>query len=234
MENLEGKTAIVTGASRGIGAAIAVALAEAGVNVCLIARNVSLLSEITNDINKRHPNKAIAVEAHVEHYNELEKAFIRTQETFGKIDICFANAGTNKPSGNLDTLAPTDIHNAFSVNTFGTINTCKLALKFMRRSGGNIITIGSAIGHNGVAENAIYAATKAANWIFTRSIAEEFKKYRINVNELIPGAVKTDMNPKASGDHWKDPEDITSLAIFLASQNLLKGASGQSFSLRRI
>jgi 3-oxoacyl-[acyl-carrier protein] reductase len=231
---LQGKTAIVTGASRGIGKAIAHGLAQAGVNVCLVARASPALHEATAEINSLFPNKAIAVEANVELFDKLKNAFSETKRVYGQIDICFANAGINQPSGNLECITIDDIHKTFKVNTFGVINTCKLAIEFMQETGGNLITIGSAIGHNGAEGCSIYAATKAANWIFTRSIAEECKKHRINVNELIPGAVKTAMNPHASGSHWKEPADIVPMALFLASQDLLKGASGQSFSLKHI
>lgn len=232
--HLQGKTAIVTGASRGIGRAIANGLAQAGAQVCLVARDSPALYEAAESINQHYPNSAITVAADVSQYEELQNAFAVTKRTYGQIDICFANAGINKPNGNLECLTIDNIHNAFKVNTFGVINTCKLAIEFMQESGGNLITIGSAIGHNGAAGSSIYAATKAANWIFTRSIAEECKKYRINVNELIPGAVKTSMNPNASGSHWKEPEDIAPIALFLANQDLLKGASGQSFSIKHI
>ena len=88
------------------------------------------------------------------------------------------------------------------------------------------------MGHLGGRNLAIYAASKAASWNITKSLANEVKQYDIHVNELIPGGVITAMNPNASGGDWKEPEEVTPLAVYLA--NLDKnGPTGQSFSLRR-
>ncbi len=229
--SLAGKTALITGASRGIGRAIAKGFAGAGANVVLIARSAELLKEVVEEI-ECDGGRAIYRVASVENEELMRQAFESAIEEFKGIDIVVANAGVNSPSGALVDMVMDECRQMFEANVFGVFNTCKLAVRYFSEKGGNIITIGSGIGHLGAANNSVYSASKAASWMITKSLALELLEKNINVNELIPGPVKTDMNPGASGPMWKSPEEVVPLALFIA-QSTKGGPTGQSFSLMR-
>ncbi|MDO6617621.1 SDR family NAD(P)-dependent oxidoreductase [Shewanella sp. 6_MG-2023] len=228
------KVVLITGASRGIGKALAEGFAEANMNVILVARNEQLLKQACLHINSKDAGIAIYAVADITDENQLDLAFKTAAEQFGHLDIVIANAGVNQRSASLEELTLAEWQKLYQANVFGLMSTCKLAVEYLKASGGNIITIGSAIGHFGAANNAAYASSKSASWGLTQSLAKEVSSYNINVNELIPGPVKTDMNPNAKGNMWKNPTDIVPLALFLANQNIVNGATGQSFSLKRL
>jgi len=155
-------------------------------------------------------------------------------EKFGALDGVFVNAATNKPSGSIFDLSEEQWLEHVFVNVKSTYLTCKLAAQNMTVYGGNIVILGSGIGHDGGANNSAYAASKAVNWSLTQSLAKELSQWQINVNELIPGPVITDMNPGASGPTWKRPQDVVETALNLANQDKKNGATGQSWSLKRM
>jgi NAD(P)-dependent dehydrogenase (short-subunit alcohol dehydrogenase family) len=232
--SLDGKVALITGGSRGIGRAIAKAILAQGGKVMIVGRDNAKLAQAQSELNQSGQASALgSLQADASDYASLSQAFELAHETFGKIDIVFSNAATNQPAGVLENMTVDEWMTPFNSNMACTVNTCKLAVQYLRQSGGNIITLGSGIGHAGAQGNSSYAAAKAASWVFTKSLAQEVAKYKINVNELIPGPVKTDMNPNANGAHWKEPDDIGPLAIMLATQDLENGATGQCFCLKR-
>jgi len=226
------KTAFITGASRGIGLAIAKGYAKEGINVFLVATNKTKIDQVVEEINSQNIGRAAGTVADVTDEFALSQAFSEAVQTFGGIDAVVANAGVNSPSGSLESMTSSAFKSMFEVNTFGVMNTCRLALKIMKERGGDIITLGSGIGHHGAGNNSAYAASKAASWMLTKSLAAEYVNSGIRINELIPGPVKTDMNPNADGTGWKEPEDVVPLAVFLVSQGE-NGPTGQSFSLMR-
>jgi 3-oxoacyl-[acyl-carrier protein] reductase len=163
----------------------------------------------------------------------MQHVFERLLALYGSPDIVFVNAGTNKPTGTIDKLSSEAWLDMVMSNIKATYYTCKLAIEKMNTFGGNIVTLGSGIGHEGAPNNSAYAVSKGANWALTQSLAKEVSGLSINVNELIPGPVITDMNPNASGPVWKKPEDVVDTALNLASQHLQHGATGQSWAIRR-
>jgi 3-oxoacyl-[acyl-carrier protein] reductase len=230
------KVALVTGGSRGIGKAIAAGLVKEGAKVVITGRNASKLEQAVSEIsaNCTKYTSIFAIKADAADFEQMEVAYKSLFDKFGPPDIVFANAATNRPNGSIHSLSHDQWFGMVSSNIQATFNTCKLAAQYMHDWGGNIITLGSAIGHNGAANNSAYAVSKAANWTLTQSLAQELNNKHINVNELIPGPVITDMNFGASGSVWKQPEDVVPTALLLAEQNLKFGATGQSWVIKRL
>lgn len=237
---LEGKTAIVTGSGRGIGKAIAIAYAREGANVCCTARSINEITE-TERLIERGGGSAIAVMADLTKAEAVHELFKSVTEKYGGLDVLVANAG-----GSFDTelVEDSDPNIWFSVierNLSSAYLCLRAAVPYLKqRGGGKIITIGSGMGHQGVAGNSAYACAKAGLWMLTQVLAQEVKPYNISVNELIPGLVNTSMHApgvaqsiETSLAEWlKEPEEVTPMAVFLASQPLI-GPTAQSFSLMR-
>eukprot|EP01093_Parvamoeba_rugata_P008762 TRINITY_DN2485_c0_g2_i1.p1 TRINITY_DN2485_c0_g2~~TRINITY_DN2485_c0_g2_i1.p1 ORF type:complete len:464 (+),score=82.35 TRINITY_DN2485_c0_g2_i1:157-1548(+) len=226
--------ALVTGGSRGIGKAIAAGLLTEGARVVITGRNKQTLDEATELLKQETGKQHIfSVLADAGDLVQMQHVFTRLIELYGFPDILFVNAGTNKPTGNIDKLSPEAWLDMVMLNISSAYFTCKLGVEKMKLYGGNIVTLGSGIGHQGAPSNSAYAVSKAASWSLTQSLAKEVSAFNINVNELIPGPVMTDMNPGVSGAAWKQPEDIVETALNLASQNLKYGATGQSWAIKR-
>lgn len=238
---LKGKVAIVTGAGRGIGKAIAIAYAQAGAAVCCAARTVAEIENTVREIEARG-GRAIAVRTDVTQLDSVEQMFQKTVEHFDGLDILVINAGALHERRPVADSRPADWRATVEVNLIGAYFCAKAAIPYMRQRGaGKIITIGSGMGHHGQAGGSAYACSKAGLWMLTRVLAQELWPSNISVNELIPGPVKTAMNvdasaPRGSGlaeSEWpKTPEDVVPLAMFLATQPEI-GPTAQSFSLMR-
>lgn len=227
--------ALVTGGSRGIGKAIASQLLAEGARVVITGRHQQTLNDTTELLKRQTGNENLTyIVADAADFGQMQEVFKGLVNLHGTPDSVFVNAATNKPIGKVDMLSAEDWLSMVTSNIKSTYYTCKLAADNMKVYGGNIITLGSGIGHEGAANNSAYAVSKAANWSLTQSLAKELKEYSINVNELIPGPVKTDMNQGANGSVWKAPEDVVETALLLASQNLNFGSTGQSWAIRRV
>ncbi len=242
MEKLNGKIAIITGAGKGIGKAIAIAYARQGIKVCCIARTLIDIESTVNQI-KKLGDDAIAIPCDVTNYENLRAAMQKVFERYGRIDLVIVNAGTDCEKLPVDELNIEEWKRVIDVNLNGAFYTVKAAIPFLKRNGaGKIITIGSGMGHKGKADGAPYSCSKAGLWMLTRVLAQELSEYKISVNELIPGPVNTDMGNDSmkdkksafsiSGEWVKAPEDIIDLAVFLAGQPDI-GPTAQSFSLMR-
>lgn len=239
---LENKVAVITGAGRGIGKAIAIAYANNGARVCCISRNEK---EIDNTVRYINENYGIAMGqiCDVSDYKAIEASFEKIHKTFGAVDIVVINAGVD---GKNSSIEETDIDTwkkVIDVNLTGAFYTAKASIPYLKKQGGGkIITIGSGLGHRGRANTAEYSCSKAGLWMLTRILAQELYESNISVNEIIPGPVVTNMGKDSMKDNksafsisseWvKEPKDVTQLALFLATQPLI-GPSGQSFSLMR-
>lgn len=239
---LENKVAVITGAGRGIGRAIAISYAAKGAKVCCLSRSQNEIKYTADVINKNNGD-AIALICDVSNYNELDKVFEKIYETYGRVDIIVINAGTDCKNASVEESNIEDWKVIMDVNLTGAYYTAKAAIPYLKKQGGGkIITIGSGLGHKGRAENSAYSCSKAGLWMLTRVLSQELHKFNISVNELIPGPVITDMGSSSMRDsnsafsinsEWiKKPEDVTNLALFMATQPLV-GPTGQSFSLMR-
>ena len=242
MEPLNGKVAIITGAGKGIGKAVAIAYAKQGMSVCCIARTLSDIVSTVNEI-KESGGTAMAISCDVTIYENMKEAMQKAYERYGRIDLILVNAGTDTEKLPIDELDIAEWKRVMDVNLNGAFYTVKAAIPYLKRNGsGKIITIGSGMGHKGRADDSAYSCSKAGLWMLTRVLAQELSEYRISVNELIPGPVITDMGKDSmkdersafsiNGEWIKSPDDVTDLAIFLAGQPGA-GPTAQSYSLMR-
>lgn len=239
---LENKVAVVTGAGRGIGKAIAISYATNGAKVCCLARSQNEINDTADFINKNNGN-AIALSCDVSNYNELDEVFQKIYKTYGGIDIVVINAGVDSKNSPVEESNIEDWKAIIDINLTGAYYTAKAVIPYIKKQGGGkIITIGSGLGHRGRADSSAYSCSKAGLWMLTRVLAQELHKFNISVNELIPGPVITTMGNSSMKDsnstfsidsEWiKTPEEVTNLALFMATQPLV-GPTGQSFSLMR-
>lgn len=242
-QRLQGKVAVVTGAGRGIGRAIAVAYAREGADVCCAARTLSEIEEARKEIEGLG-GRAIAVQADVTSVGDIENMYKAAADAFGGVDISVINAGGNLEKGRIEDTDPEGWAATIDLNLTGAYYCARFAIPYLKaRGGGKIITIGSGIGHNGRPGSSAYACAKAGLWMLTRILGQELWEYNISVNELVPGPVATpgataswaqEENAVNSIDsEWiKDSEDVAPLALFLATQPD-RGPTSQSFSLMR-
>lgn len=238
---LAGKVAVVTGAGRGIGAAIAEALAAAGATVACSARSVAEIDGTVARISAAG-GSAFAVAADVAEAAQVAALYEQTVARAGGIDLLFANAGVSMDQKPVEQSDPVAFETTMRVNLFGPYHCARLAIPHMRaRGGGRMVITGSGMGHSSISGHAGYSCSKAAVWMLVRILADELRGDGISVNELVPGPVRTAMTgvPQRAGSvvnnpvEWlKQPEDVVPLAMFLASCPA-PGPTGQSFSLMR-
>jgi len=225
-KQLEGKIALVTGGSRGIGAAIAKRLAADGASVAITyAKDVKAASAVVEAI-ERAGGKGLAIQADAASAEAVKGAVEKTARTFGRIDVLVNNAGTAIPKPFEETtLEEMDL--VIDINIRGTFVATQEALRHMT-SGGRIITIGSCVGERNMTPGLTpYAATKGALKMFTQGLAREVGSRGITVNNIQPGPIDTELNP-AAGD-WATPqiantalgryghvEDVAALVAFVA------------------
>lgn len=241
--SLEGKVAVVTGAGRGIGRAIAIGYAAAGASICCAARTTSEIEQVAEEITAAG-GSAITVQTDVTSYDEVERMNKAAADAFGGIDILVINAGGNLGAAPIEESDPENWVATIDVNLKGAYYTAKSAIPYLKaRGGGKIITIGSGIGHNGRPRTSAYACAKAGSWMLTRVLAQELWEHNIAVNELVPGPVLTPGaiasweqeggGVSAISSEWvKEAEDVIPIALFLATQPD-RGPTSQSFSLMR-
>ena len=189
---VDGKAAIVTGASRGIGRDIALALAGAGASVAAVATNVPLLQSLCADIAGKG-GKAIPVVADISKPGEADRIVEAAQKAFGTVDILVNNAGITRDNL-LIRMKDEEWNRVLEVNLTGAFHLTKAATKvMMRQRSGRVICISSVSGITGNAGQANYAAAKAGLIAFTKSVAKEFASRGITANVVAPGFIDTDM-----------------------------------------
>jgi 3-oxoacyl-[acyl-carrier protein] reductase len=202
---LEGKVAVVTGGSRGIGAAIAKRLAADGANVAITyAKDAKAASAVVEAIGNQG-GKAVAIQADAVDVKAVAGAIERTVETFGQIDILVNNAGTAIPKTFEETTLE-ELDRVIDINLRGVFVATQAALKHIK-SGGRIIMIGSCVGERTMTPGLVpYSATKGAVKMFTQGLSREVGTRGITVNNIQPGPIDTDLNP-VSGD-WAEPQKV--------------------------
>jgi 3-oxoacyl-[acyl-carrier protein] reductase len=233
MSDLKGKVAVVTGGSKGIGAAIAKALSAAGAAVVVNYASSKTDAEHVVAAIAAKGGKAIAVKGDVAKPTDVERLFDETKKAFGRLDVLVNNAGVYKYVPIEQTTAD-EFNRQFNTNVLGTLLAIKEAVKHFGPNGGSIINMSSVVSLKPVATAAIYSATKSAIDAITRALAVELGPRKIRVNAIAPGLTETEGTHDAGmigSDFQKaslatiplgrlgQPDDIARVAVFLASDN---------------
>lgn len=230
---LKGKCAVVTGASRGIGKAIAKKLASLGANIVINYRNSEKEACELKDELEEIGVKALICKCDIQNIDQVRKMIKEAKDKFGKIDIIVNNAGITK-DGLILRMNEEDFNSVIDVNLKGVFNCLKEIVPVMvKQKEGKIINLSSVIGIVGNAGQVNYAASKAGVIGMTKSLAKEIGSRGITVNAIAPGFIQTDMTNEL-GDKYKDeikkniplkklgePEDVANLVAFLASDEAL-------------
>ena len=233
MSKLAGKVAIVTGASKGIGASIAKHLAAAGASVVVnYASSKTAPDRVVAEI-ERSGGKAVAIGANCAEQAEIGRLFSEAKKVFGRLDILVNNAGVYDFAP-IEEITPEHFHKLFNLNVLGLILATQQAVKHFGSEGGSIINISSVVASSAPPGTSVYSATKAAVDAVTRSLAQELGPRKIRVNSINPGMVETEGVHAAGlseGDFRKQyelhtplgrigqPQDIAPAAVFLASSD---------------
>jgi len=233
MNKLDGKVALVTGASKGIGASIAEHLAAEGAAVVVnYAKSKAGAEAVVARINQKG-GKAVAIQGDVSQPQDIERLFSETKKIYKKLDVLVNNAGIYEFAP-LEAITPEHIQKHFNVNVAGLLLTTKEAVKLMGPQGGSIVNIGSIVGPMPAPQASTYSASKAAVDAITVSLSQELGPRKIRVNSLDPGTVETE-GLRAAGLHEGEfreqmekttplgriaqPDDIALAATFLASDD---------------
>ena len=217
MESLKGKNALITGAGKGIGKAIAIALAKEGVNVGLIARTTAQLEEVATELKTQGVKAAVAT-ADVADIDSVNDAVKHIGAELGPIDILINNAGTAK-FGKFLELEPAEWENIIKVNLLGTYYVTRAVLpEMIERQTGDIINISSTAGQRGAPVTSAYSASKFAVIGLSESLMQEVRKHNIRVSTLTPSTVATDMAidlklTDGNPDRVMQPEDFAELIV---------------------
>lgn len=233
MKKLENKVALVTGASKGIGAAIAKKLAEDGAAVVVNYASSKVDAEKVVASIIQQGGRAIAIQGDVSRADDVSRILEETVKIYGKIDILVNNAGVYE-WGPLESVTEDGFHHQFNINVLGLLLASQTAVTYFGDNGGNIINIGSGVSTAQPAGSVIYTATKSAVDAITRVLSKELGPKNIRVNSINPGVVDTE-GSRAGGFIGGDmekmfvsmtplqrvgvPEDIASIASFLSSED---------------
>ena len=231
MSELRGKVAVVTGASKGIGAAIAKGLAAVGASVVVnYASSREGADRVVAEIVGKG-GKAIAVEADVSKAAAVQRLFDQTKNAFGSLDVLVNNAGVYRFAP-LEEVTEDESHREFNINVLGVLLASREAMKYFGPDGGSVINISSIASTSPTPTAVVYSATKGAVDAITRVLANELGPKKIRVNAIKPGGVETEgvhsmgvvgsefekqMVARTPLGRLEQPDDIASVAVFLAS-----------------
>jgi 3-oxoacyl-[acyl-carrier protein] reductase len=230
-KKLEGQVAVVTGASKGIGAAIAEHLAAAGAAVVVNYASSRAGAEVVVQRIRQTGGKAVAVQADVSKLDDVRRLLAETKKAFGKLDILVNNAGIYEFAP-LEAISAEHFHKQFDLNVLGLLLTTQEAVRHFGPSGGSIINMSSFAATSAPSNTSVYSGTKAAVNAITRSLAQELGPRKIRVNAVNPGVIETE-GLQAAGISGSDferqavaqtplgrigrPQDIAPAVVFLAS-----------------
>ena len=233
MGKLTGKVAIVTGASKGIGAGIAKGLGDEGAAVVVnYASSKEGADRVVSAITSKG-GKAVAVQGDMSKATDVQRLFAETKKTFGSLDVLVNNAGVYQFAA-IESVQEDEFHRQFNTNVLGPILTTREAVKHFGPDGGSVINISSVASYNPIPMSVVYSATKGALDSVTRVLSTELRPRKIRVNSINPGYTETE-GVQALGFSGSDqekqlvsrtslgrpgqPEDIARVAVFLASKD---------------
>ncbi len=228
---LKDRVAIVTGAARGIGKAIASALLREGAKIILVDVDAEKLEASKNEL-KEKGGVAVAIPLDITKNSEVQEMVDQIHNTFGRIDILVNNAGIIR-RGTIETVTEEDWDRVIEVNLKGTFNCCKAVVQVMKQRGyGKIVNVSSIAGKMGDITSAPgYGPSKAAVDALTKTLARQLARYGINVNAVSPHAIETEMSAQWTDERRKEivasiplgrlgkPEDVAEAVLFLASDS---------------
>jgi 3-oxoacyl-[acyl-carrier protein] reductase len=230
-KKLQEQVAVVTGASKGIGAAIAEHIAAAGAAVVVNYASSRAGAEAVVQRIRQAGGKSVAVQADVSKPDDIRRLFAETKKAFGKLDLLVNNAGVYEFAP-LEAISAEHFHKHFDLNVLGLLLTTQEAVKHFGPSGGSIVNISSVAATSALPNASVYSGTKAAVDAITRSLAQELGPRKIRVNAVSPGMVETEglhTSGMAGGDFQRQfeaqaplgrigqPQDIAPAVVFLAS-----------------
>ena len=225
----EGKVAVVTGGTSGIGKATAIAFARAGAKVVLTGRREKEGAEVVAEIKKRGGDAAF-VRADVAKDTDVKAMVDFAVDKFGRLDVAFNNAGVEW-KGPLDQATEAEYRRVFDINVWGVLNSMRHEIPVMLKNGGGaIVNTSSVAGHVGLPQVSVYIASKHAVEGLTKSVALEFAKQNIRINAVAPGVIATDMFDRFADDQLRGQitsivpvgrvgvgEEIAAAVLYLAS-----------------
>jgi 3-oxoacyl-[acyl-carrier protein] reductase len=231
LKKLTGKVAVVTGASKGIGASIAEHMAAAGASVVVNYSSGKAGAEAVVQRITQKDGRAVAVQADLSKQEDIRRLFAEAKKAFGKLDILVNNAGIYEFAP-LEAITPEHFHKQYNVNVLGLLLATQEAVKYFGKEGGSIVNISSVAASSAPPTASVYSGTKAAVDAITKSLAKELGPRQIRVNAINPGMVETE-GFRSAGISESDfrrqveaqtplgrigkPEDIAPAAVFLAS-----------------
>jgi NAD(P)-dependent dehydrogenase (short-subunit alcohol dehydrogenase family) len=228
---LDGKVAIVTGASRGLGRVMAGALAEAGASVVVTARTLEVAEAAATEIGGPSRFKTLGLAVDVTRADDVEEMVSRTVGAFGRVDILVNNAGINI-RGPIETLTEGDWDAVIDTNLKGPWLCCRAVAKLLKDQGsGRVINVSSMLGEISLPDRTPYCSSKGGLTLLTKTLALEWAPYGVTVNALCPGPFLTDINKPLLKDpdvraameakvplgRWGDPAELGPAIVFLAS-----------------
>jgi NAD(P)-dependent dehydrogenase (short-subunit alcohol dehydrogenase family) len=228
---LDGKVAVVTGASRGLGRAIADALSEAGADIAVSARQLETAERVAEVIQHATGRKALGISADVTRPEDVRRMMTQVLDTLGRIDILVNNAGVNI-RGPIEELTEDDWDTVVDTNLKGPWLCCRAVAPVMKaQKWGRVINVSSMLGEISLPGRSPYASSKGGLTLLTKTLALEWAKDGINVNALCPGPFATEINTPLLNDpvaraqmesnvplaRWGDPVELGPAAVFLAS-----------------
>lgn len=217
MSRLTGKTALITGGSKGIGLGVAQALIQAGMNVTITARNQAQVEAAAAQLNETGPGRALGLRCDVRSFEDQVEVVSRTAAEFGQLDVAIANAGVGGYAA-IDEMSMDTWHNIIDTNLTGVFYTVKAAVEQLKANHGYLITIASLAGTNFFERGSAYNASKFGLVGFTQAVMLDLRKYGVKTTTIMPGSVATYFNDNepAEKDAWKiQPEDIGEMVLYL-------------------
>lgn len=220
IDDLKDKIVLVTGASRGIGKAISIAVAQSGAEVILVARDEEKLKQVKEEIN-HFKGKAVVIKADFSKENEVIQLFKQIKEKYQRLDVLINNAGVAS-FGNTEDFPIEEFDKIMNVNIRSVFLACQKAIKLMKeKNNGYIINISSVVGFKGYNEQCAYGISKHGVMGLTKSLAVELQEQNIRVSAILPGGVYTDMVGDARPDLdisvLIDPKEIAHTILYLLS-----------------